>query len=94
MWYVCDVLYAVLYICVCCFVVSGCAISRRYIDVSYCDMFSVLNVFLVHLKFCVVCINGRRYVCCGECYVGAEWVTGLGFGFTNSGGTWGKCYTF
>ena len=24
---------------------------------------------LDHLKFYVVCINGRRYVCCGECYV-------------------------
>ena len=23
--------------------------------------------------------------------VGGEWVTGLGLGFTNSGGTWGKC---
>ena len=22
-----------------------------------------------HLKLCVVCINGRRYVGCGECYV-------------------------
>ena len=42
-----------LYVCVCCFVVRGCAVSRRYIDVCYCDMF----------------INGRRYVCCGECYV-------------------------
>ena len=20
-----------------------------------------------HLKLCVVCINGRWYVCCGEC---------------------------
>ena len=46
----------------------GCAVSRRYIDVCYCDMFSVVNVYLDHLKFCVVCINGRRYVCCGECY--------------------------
>ena len=26
-------------------------------------------MYLEHLKFCVVCINGRRYVCCGECYV-------------------------
>ena len=26
-------------------------------------------MYLDHLKFCVVCINGRRYVCCGECYV-------------------------
>ena len=53
MWYVCDVLHAVLYLCVCCFVVCGCAVSRRYIDVCYCDMFSVVNVYLDHLKFCV-----------------------------------------
>ena len=39
------------------------------IDVCYCDMFSVVNVYLDNLKFCVVCINGRRYVCFGECYV-------------------------
>ena len=26
-------------------------------------------MYLDHLKFCVVCINGRRYVCCGKCYV-------------------------
>ena len=67
MWYVCDVLYAVLYVC--CFVVRGCAILSRYIDVCYCDMFSVVNVYRDHLKFCVACINGRRYVCHGECYV-------------------------
>ena len=67
MWYVnvCDVLY----VCVNCFVVRGCAVSRRYIDGCNYDMFSVVNVYLDHLKFCVVCINGRRYVCCGECYV-------------------------
>ena len=69
MWYVCDVLYAVLYVRVSCFVVRGCAVSKRYMDVCYCDMFSVVNVYLDHLKFCVVCINGRRHVCCGECYV-------------------------
>ena len=69
MLYVCDVLYAVLYVCVCWFVVCGCAVSRRHIDVCYCGMFSVVNVYLDHLKFCIVCINGRRYVCCGECYV-------------------------
>ena len=68
MWYVCDVLYAVLYVYVCCFVVCGCAVSRRYIDVWYCAMFSVVNVYLDDLKLCGVCINGRRYVCCGECY--------------------------
>ena len=40
-----------------------------YIYVCYCDMFSVVNVYLDNLNFCVVCINGRRYVCCGDCYV-------------------------
>ena len=68
MWYVCDVLYALVYVCICCFVVCGCTVSRWCIDVCYCDMFSVVNVYLDHLKFCVVCINGRRCVCCGECY--------------------------
>ena len=43
MWYVRDVLYAVLYVRVSCFVVRGCGVSRRYIDVCYCDMFSVVN---------------------------------------------------
>ena len=59
MWYVRDVLYAVLYVRVSCFVVRGCGVSRRYIDVCYCDMFSVVNVYLDHLKFYVVCINSR-----------------------------------
>ena len=33
MWYVRDVLYAVLYVRISCFVVRGCSVSRRYIDV-------------------------------------------------------------
>ena len=69
MWYICDVLYAVLNVCVSCFVVCGCSVSRRYMDVCNCDIFSVVNVYHDHLKFCVVCINSRMYVCCGECYV-------------------------
>ena len=69
MWYVRDVQYAVLYVRVSCFVVRGCGVSRRYIDVCNCDMFSVVNVYLDHLKFYVVCINSRRYVCCSECDV-------------------------
>ena len=48
-----------------CFVVRGCGVSRRYIDVCKCDMFSVVNVYFDHLKLCGVCINGQRYVCCG-----------------------------
>ena len=47
----------------------GCVVSRRYINVCNCDMFSVVYVYLDHLKFCVVCIDGRRYVCCSECNV-------------------------
>ena len=50
-------------------VVSGCAVSRVYINSCKCDMFSVVNVYHDHLKLCVVCINGRRYVCCNECNV-------------------------
>ena len=32
-------------------------------------MFSVVNVYLDDFKFCVVCIDGRWYVCCCECNV-------------------------
>ena len=32
-------------------------------------MFSVVNVYLDHLTFCVVCIDGSWYVCCSECNV-------------------------
>ena len=54
-------------------VLSAC-VSRRYINVCNCDMFSVVNVYLDYLKFCVVCINGRRYVCCSEySVVSNEW---------------------
>ena len=69
MRYVPDVLYAVLYVRVSCFIVRGCGVSRRYIVVCYCDMFCVVNVYHDHLKFCVVCINSRRYVGCSECDV-------------------------
>ena len=58
-----------LYVRVSCFVVHGCAVSRRYIKVCNCDMFSVVNVYLDHLKLCVVCIDSRNYVCCSECNV-------------------------
>ena len=44
MCYVRDVLYAVLYVRVSCFVVRGCGVLRRYIDVCYCNMFSVGTV--------------------------------------------------
>ena len=66
MWNVCDILYSVLYVRLSCFVVRGCAVSRRYINACNCDMFCVVNVYLDHLKLWVVCTNGRRYVCCSE----------------------------
>ena len=56
MWYVRDVLYVVLYARVSCFVVCGCGVSRRYINVCNYDMFSVVHVYFDHLKLCVVCI--------------------------------------
>ena len=58
----------VMYCMQCCmsvsavFVVRGCGVSRRYIDVCYCDMFSVVNEYLDHLKLYVVCINSRKYL--------------------------------
>ena len=62
MWYICDVLYAVLYFRVSCFVVRGCAVSRRYIGVCNCDMFSVVNVYLDHLKFCVLMVEAMSVI--------------------------------
>ena len=62
-------LYGELYVHVSCFVVRVCAVSTRYIYVCNCDVFNVVNVYLDHLKFCVVCIIGQRYVCCSECNV-------------------------
>ena len=44
----------------------GCAVWKSYINICNCDMFNIVNVYLDHLKFCVVCINGRRCVCCIE----------------------------
>ena len=38
MWYVCDVMYAVLYVGVSCLVVRGCAVTRRYIDICNRDV--------------------------------------------------------
>ena len=52
MWYVCGVRYAILYVRVSCFVVRGCVVSGRYINICYCDMFSVANVYHDHLNFC------------------------------------------
>ena len=51
-----------LYVRVSCFVVRGCAVSRRYINVGNCDMFSVVNVYLDHLKFCVLMVEGMSVV--------------------------------
>ena len=71
MWYVCDVMYTVLYVRVSCFVVRGCAVSRRYIDVCNCDVFSVINVYFDHLKLCVVCIYNGEVMYFGRfCFMG------------------------
>ena len=42
-WYVCDMLYAVLFVRVNCFVVRLCAVSWRYIHVCNSDVSSVPN---------------------------------------------------
>ena len=58
-WYVCDMLYAVLYVRLICFLVRGCAVSMRSIHVCNSDMFSIVNLYLHHVKLCVVCIYSR-----------------------------------
>ena len=47
-------------------------LSRVGISMFAIVIFSVVNMYLDHLKLYVVCINGRRYVCCNECYVVAN----------------------
>ena len=39
-------------------------LSLGCINLCNCDMFSVANVYLDHLKFCVVCIDGQCAVLC------------------------------
>ena len=68
LWYVCDVLYAVFDVRVSCL----WCLDVLYIIACNCDVFSVVNVYLDHLKLCVVCTDGRRYVCCSECNVSNE----------------------
>ena len=50
MWCVCDLLYALLYARVNCFVVRSCAVSNRYIHVRNSDVFSVVNIYLDHFE--------------------------------------------
>ena len=74
------------------------AVSRRYIDVCYCDMFSVVNVYLE--KFYVVCINSPVLVNVmlsemspppALCNIGAHDVKLCIFGVLALGVTWFPC---
>ena len=60
---------SVMYCMQCC--MSSALFCRMCCLEEYCncDMFSVVTMYLDHLKFCVVCINGRKYVCFSECNV-------------------------
>ena len=84
MWYVCDVLYAVLYVRVSCFVVRGCAVSMRYINVCNCDMFSIVNVYLNHLKFVFDSVYVDNMPWCGWCMWGVG--RGMDQGLEGCGG--------
>ena len=44
MWYVCDVLYAVLYVRVSCFIMHGCAVTRRHIHICNSNVFSIVDM--------------------------------------------------
>ena len=53
MRYVCDVLYALLYVGANSLVVRVCAVSWRYINVCNSDVFSVVNMYLDHRTFLI-----------------------------------------
>ena len=55
-------LYAVLYVHVNCFVGCGFAVSSKYMNVCNSDVFSVVNMYLDHLKFCVLMVEGKSVV--------------------------------
>ena len=38
-------------------------------EIVICLVLVNVLLYIDHLKFCVVCISGRRYVCCSECNV-------------------------
>ena len=41
-----------------------------YLNVCHSDMYSVvINMYIDHLRFGVMCINGQRYDCRSKCYV-------------------------
>ena len=54
------VMYCLRGVCPCELFCSAwmCSLSRRFINVCNCDMFSVVNVYLDRLNFCVECIIG------------------------------------
>ena len=57
-------LYAVLYVRVHCFVVRRCVVSRRFINVYDCDVFSVGNMYLDFFSsiLCVLMVEGMSVV--------------------------------
>ena len=55
LWYVCNVLYAVLYVCVSRFVVHGCDVTRKYIN--------VIVICLVLLKDMMFCLRQLQEKC-------------------------------
>ena len=63
------VLYCMLCLCPCQLFCSAWMWCLEEVYKCNCDMFSVGYMYLNHLKFCVVCIDGQRYVCCSECNV-------------------------
>ena len=56
-----------------CGVVFGTLVDVSVFCVIWSDLLMTskikVNMYLNHLKFCVMCINSRRYVGCSECYV-------------------------
>ena len=61
MWYVCDVMYAVLYVCVSCFVVRGCAVEGMSLVVNV--MLSLMNVMSPPPALCNLLVRTAVKLC-------------------------------
>ena len=71
MFYICvkDVRDVVFSVCIVrCLCMGSMSVSSCCL-VCIMWQFLMLRPAFVNLKYCVVCINGRRYVCCSDCCI-------------------------
>ena len=61
-WYVCDVMFAVFYVRVNCFVGRGRAVSRKFMNVCNSDMLLICTLTIISSGVCVLIVEGMSVV--------------------------------